>query len=233
MEIHLQEIRRETPSVVSLIFDKPAGFTYKAGQFLRWEFPVDNCDERCNKRSFSISSSPTEDFLMLTVRTGPSRLKQTLAEMHPPLTARIVGPLGRFVIDKTMNNVVFLGGGVGITPMRSMIKDLTDRQIPLPITLLYSNKTPQEIIFRQELDTWQEMNQQFKVFSTISQPPNKSWQGNVGRIDKSFIENHVEDIKSAHFFSSGPPMMVSAMLELLRELGITDEQMHLERFTGY
>lgn len=236
MDLKLQKIHQETPTVVSLIFNKPEGFIFKAGQFLRWEFPVENCDARCNKRPFTIASSPSENYLMLTTRHGESRLKQTLVQAEPGLHVRAVGPLGHFTLDGvTTNHIVMLAGGVGITPMRSMIKYALDTNADKSITLFYSNKTPEEIVYRQELESWQKKAKSIKIVITITTPQEsrQKWEGLVGRVNEDMIKEQVLDIKNAQYFISGPPLMVEGMQEILKNLGLPLEQIRIEKFAGY
>lgn len=242
MEFVLREIRRETPTVVSLIFTKPPGFSFQAGQFLRWEFPVDPCDNRCNKRSFSISSSPTEDHLMLTTRMGESALKKAIINLSAGTKVQIIGPLGRFTIEeKSVKPIIFLTGGVGITPVRSIIKYLIDKRslnhLPplISITLLYSNKAPQEIIYRQELEQWQKNYSNFKLVNTITAPEasQETWTGRRGRISAELIQEFVPDTNSVRFYLCGLIDMVKAMQELLLSLTVPQENIHTEQFAGY
>lgn len=236
MDLTLQEILPETPTVTSFIFNKPEGFKHQAGQFLRWEFSVENCDLRCNKRPFTIASSPTEDYLMLTTRYGVSRLKQTLMNAQPGMKVRAVDPLGRFTLeDIKVSQIVMLAGGVGITPMRSMIKYALDTNADKSITLFYSNKTPEEIVYRQELENWQKMSKNINITTTITTPQEsqQKWEGLVGRINEDMIKEHVLDIKNAQYYVSGPPAMVEGMQKILQNLGLPLEQIRIEKFAGY
>lgn len=242
MEIILRETRYETPTVFSLFFDKPAGFDFKAGQFLRWEFPVDPCDERCNKRSFSIASSPTENYLMLTTRYGESALKKALPSLQPGTNVKVIGPMGRFTVDETSTQpIVFLTGGVGITPIRSMIKYLLEKHLlnpltPLiPLTLLYSNKTQAEIVYRKELADWQTNFANFKLVETITalETSKEIWTGRVGRINADLIKDFIPNLNDVRFYISGLPDMVKAMQHLLTNLTVPIERIHSEQFSGY
>lgn len=254
MELAVKEVRQETPSVISLVFDKPTGFVFQPGQFMTWEFPVEYCDKRCNRRPFSLASSPTEDFLMLTTRLGESALKKTLKNIKKGSTIKAIGPLGEFVLDKSNRPAVMLAGGIGITPLRSIIKYAIDKKISRQITLLYSNKTPNEIVYRKELDKWNKEHDQITVVYAITgyfddasdssgvtewTPPR--WhveekhlvRYRVGRINKKIIKEYVKDLKSTHFYTCGPPKMVKTMENILKNLEVDSERIHVERFEGY
>lgn len=236
MNLTLREIRQETPTVISLIFDKPESFTFKPGQFLRWTYPVNPCDERCNSRSFSISSSPTEDYLMMTTRLGPSALKKVLPNLKEGTQVRIAGPIGRFVLDESNDPIVMAVGGVGITPLRSMIKYILDTKSTRPVTLLYSNTTPEEIVFKQELVTWRNKeNENLRTVFTITKPEESKspWTGKTGRIDEELIKEYIKDLHGVQYYTSGPLVMVQAMKELLKKLQIEENRVHAEIFPGY
>ena len=235
MDLTLKEIRQETPTVISLIFNKPDSFTFKPGQFLRWTYPVDPCDERCNSRSFSISSSPTEDYLMMTTRLGPSALKKALPQLQNSSIVQILGPMGRFILDESQDPIVMLVGGVGITPLRSMIKYILDTKSTRPITLLYSNTTAEEIAFKSEFDEWSANYLTLRVEYTITKPEESktSWTGTVGRINEELIKKHLINLNGAQYYTSGPLIMVQAMKELLKKLNVEEPRIHAEIFPGY
>lgn len=231
----VKEKHQETPTITSLLFDKPEGFTHKAGQFLKWVFPSPP-DERGNSRSFSIASSPTEDHLLLTTRIGPSAVKQwihTQAAIGSEI--KILGPLGRFILDDTDLPLAFLVGGVGITPLRSMIKYLLDTKSTRPITLIYSNTTQDEICYHEELASWAASHSQFTLVNTLTrvEPGDTQWHGKTGRINEELIKEYVKDLYNTQYYTSGPPTMVEATVVVLQRLAVPSQHIHSEIFTGY
>ncbi len=235
MELHVKQIRQETPTTISLIFDKPLGFDFTPGQFLRWTFPLSNPDARGNSRSFSLSSSPTEEFIMMTTRIGPSSLKQSLSALTPGTVVKAIGPMGKFVLDEGNSPLVFVSGGVGITPFRSMLKYLIDTKSNRSVTLLYSNKMTEEIIYQKELAEWSRGIENVKIVLTITDSGHipSGWMGEKGRIDEGMIKKHAADLPHSDFYACGPPVMVEAMVGLLREMHIDEQRIHAEVFSGY
>ncbi|MBI3443271.1 FAD-dependent oxidoreductase [Candidatus Woesebacteria bacterium] len=234
MQITLKEIRYQTATVLSLIFTKPPGFSFKAGQFLRWTFPVDACDQRCNTRNFSVASSPTEDFLMCSFRIGVSALKRAIPNFAVGTKVSIIGPLGRFILDDTNLPIVILAGGVGITPVRSMLKYISDTKSPRLLTLLYSNHTPAEIAFKEDMDRWSSTDLNLNIVHTITRPTESDvWTGRTGRINEAMVNEYTKDIKTTQFYTCGPPKMVDSIRTMLANMGIPEEHLHSERFTGY
>lgn len=234
--LSLREVKPETHDTKSFIFGKPVGFSYIAGQYLRWLLPHEDPDERGIKRPFSLSSSPTEDFIMLTTKFAPSQgssFKKALLELNPGASLEFEGPRGEFILPGDVTQpVVFLGGGVGITPFRSMIKFATDKKLPKKITLLYANKTPGDIIYKSEFDQWAEDNPNFKVAYTVDQPI-PEWTGDTGYLTAELIKKYVADISQPLYFICGPAGMIEAYRQILSEIGVGDDQIRTENFSGY
>ena len=143
---------------------------------------------------------------------------------------------GKFVLPDDVNQpVVFLGGGIGITTFRSMMRFATDENLPTSITLLYSVKTPADIVFRKELEHLPEENPRIKIFTTISDPEesDEPWSGETGRIDADMIMAHVDPDSSPLYYISGPPKMIKDLSDLLKEIGIPERAIKTEEYSGY
>ncbi len=135
---------------------------------------------------------------------------------------------------------ILLAGGIGITPFRSIIKYNIDRALKdIKLHLLYANSTPEEIAFRQELESWAKENENVKVDITISKPEEsqQKWTGLTGRIDevmiRKLIENWKVEIGNLTFWLCGPPPMVEATEKILGGMGISSGKVRSEKFTGY
>lgn len=232
----------EARGTKTFIFEKPPGFEYKAGQYMYFTIPeLKYPDARGNIRHFTLSSSPTEDFLSITVRMREeSGYKKTLDRLTPGSEIPARGPEGVFMLDDDETTVpqVMIAGGIGITPFRSMARYATDKALPVPIHIIYSNSIPEEIAFRKELDELAAKNTNLKVTHTITKPEEstESWAGLVGRINDDLIRKLIPDtrhLKSGTFWLCGPPQMVSALEEVLEAMQIPQERIRIEKFTGY
>lgn len=232
MESEIFQIRPENPDVISCFIKKPANFNFLPGQFIDIEIEVKDCDERCNKRTFSLSSSPTEKYLMITTRRGVSKCKHTL-ENSVGKKIIVKGPYGKFVLNED-NSIpaAFITGGIGITPLRSMIKYATDKKLKKKITLVYSNKNSQDITFKKELDAWSQKNPNLTIIYTITAYEN-NWTGKTGRIDEKMIRELVSNLDNTEFYIVGPAQMVLDMKKMLKDLGIEEVKIKFELFTGY
>lgn len=238
METKLIKVHPETPTVTSFIFEKPPGFTFQAGQFLNLELPIPDCDARCNKRNISIASSPAEPFLRIAMCHGVSKFKQTLERMPLGTIVQFKGPLGHFVLNENASIPgVFLSGGIGITPLYSMIKYATDKTLPKELTLIYSNANTDDIPFKSHLDEIDEKNTHLVIHHTVTGevPTHElaSWTGRRGRIDEAMIRDIVKNIDAVEFYVCGPAAMVLAMKEILKLMNIPPEHIKSEMFTGY
>jgi ferredoxin-NADP reductase len=232
----LKEVKPETHNATSFIFDKPDGFTYTAGQYARWRLGHPDSDERGITRPFTISSSPTEEFLMLTTKFAQDRgstFKRALAGLEVGSEILFEGPKGEFILpDDENQEVVFLGGGVGITPFRSMIKFSTDTHSPRIIRLIYANKAPGDIIYHREFDAWAEANPSLKLTYTVDDPDD-GWTGETGYLTPELLRQHIPDLDKPIFFICGPEGMIAAYTEVLTSLAVTPDRIRTENFSGY
>jgi ferredoxin-NADP reductase len=176
---------------------------------------------------------------MISTRIRDTPYKQKLASLEKGSKISAWGPQGEFVLhDDHSKPAVFLSGGIGVTPFRSIIKYATDKQLPVKITMFDSNKNQQSILYKDEFDSWASQNENLKIVYTITEEEQEaaSWDGERGRIDKSMLDRHLtnEVLGSAIFYICGPPGMLKAMQELLQnELRIPKDRLKVEAFTGY
>jgi ferredoxin-NADP reductase/nitrite reductase/ring-hydroxylating ferredoxin subunit len=213
---------------------------YTAGQYAFFKLDGVSGDTKGPIRHFSIASSPTEqDYMLISTRIRDTSYKQKLASLEKGTKILAWGPRGEFVLnDDHSKPAVFLSGGIGVTPFRSMIKFATDKQLPIKIIMFDSNRNEQNILYKDEFDRWAMQNKNFKVVYTVTEEgtPDVNWSGEHGRIDMSMIERHLskDEIDNAVYYMCGPPGMVKAMQELLQqELQIPKDRLKVEAFTGY
>lgn len=230
----------ESHNVASFYF-KASDFKFLPGQFVQLFLDIKDCDLRCNVRNYSIASSPTEteknNQIMITTKfakTSGSVFKKHLAELEKGAEVKFRGPFGRFTIDFQSNlPVVMLAGGIGITPMRSMIKFATDKNLDLPLYLFYSNRTANDIVFKEQFDQMAVNNKNLKIIYTVTDQDPPNWDGELARIDKQMIKKYLDNPNTYRYYVCGPIAMVDVMIETLKDLNIPQENIHFERFTGY
>jgi glycine betaine catabolism B len=220
---------------------------YTAGQFAFFDIGGVYNDPKGPIRHFTISSSPTENFIMFSTRIRESPYKKRLSTLEKGAKVKVRGPEGQFVLHQDYSKpAVFLSGGIGVTPFRTMIKYATDKQLPLKIIMFDSNRNRSNILFKKDFDDCENINKNLKIIYTISeedrheQSPsstsNGDWKGEYGRIDKAMILKYIDtnQLNNSIFYICGPPSMLKAMQSLLQDnLEISKERIKVEEFTGY
>ncbi len=232
--LRVGSIASETPSVQTFRLRSPRGgalpFTFLPGQFLNVAFGIGGA--RMN-RSYSISSSPNErDYVDLTVkreeRGAVSRHIVDLLKVGDEIEAG--GPVGKFTFTGAeADSVVLLGAGVGITPMMSVARYLSERSWPGDIFFIYGCRAPADLIFREAIAALERRNPKLHVVITMSKPT-PDWKGPRGRISKEFLIRAVPDLALRRVQLCGPPTMMDAIKALLTEIGVFPENLKTEAF---
>jgi ferredoxin-NADP reductase len=225
----------ETPEVRTFRLEYPDGaslpFVYLPGQFLDLTVTIDG---KPVKRSYSIASSPTErDYFEITVKREPFGLMS--GYLHERVKEGgeldIAAPAGRFTFTGTeANSIVLIGGGVGITPLMSVIRYLTAHGWPGEIVLLYSFRQPQDFIFHEELEYLQRRNPNLRVIAAVTRRGQTPWIGLEGRFTKEIIAYSLPKIATYRVHLCGPPPMMEAIRGMLLELGVPKDQIKTEAF---
>lgn len=222
---------------MSFHFEKPAGFEYKAGQFADYTLvnPSEPDDEG-SARGFSLASAPFEPTLMATTRLRDTAFKRVLKAMPIGAELELDAPYGSFTLHNNVKRAaVFLTGGIGATPVRSIVLQSTQDKTVHTIFVFYSNKRPEDAAFTDEFRSAAAANENFTFVPTMTEPENseKTWDGEIGYIDKEMISRYVDDLTTPIYYLCGPGSMVIAMRTLFNGTGIDDDDIRSEEFTGY
>jgi len=213
----------------SVRFDRPAEFSFLAGQYM---FITPQTGQKNLTKHLTISSSPGDPYLEVTKGATGHPFAEALRALQPGDTAVIRGPYGDFTFRGEFSKVAFIAGGIGITPLWSMIQYATEMLYDTDITLLYAAKTRANVLFRERMADISAANPHFSAVITLTQP-DSSWDGRTGRINAAMIKQEIPDWHERVFFTSGPLPMVNAMRSILSELNVTEEQIRYEYFPGY
>lgn len=206
-------------------FSKPSDFGFSPGQYFEWTLPHKKVDSRGNRRFFTLSSSPTEDEIAITVKfyEKPSSFKKELLNLKEQ---KIIASnlSGEFTLPKnSKESLVFIAGGVGITPFRSMIQYIVDKNIKTDIILIYINKTKEEIVFEDLFTKAKENGVKTIYFLTTEK----------GHLDMEEIKKIVLDFEKRKFYLSGPQLMVLGLKEILLSGGVKRRNIKTDFFPGY
>jgi ferredoxin-NADP reductase len=235
--IRLKEIKKQTKNVYDFIFRKENNLTFEAGQYLEWTLSHKTPDMRGNRRYFTIASSPTEDHIILGTKfyQPSSSFKQALLHMKGGDAIRISGLAGDFVMPKDKNKkLVFIAGGIGVTPFRSMVKYLIDKNEKRDIVFLYSNSTKDDIAYKDVFDE-AEKHLGIKVIYVLTKDLSSDSIANVynGYINSEMLQKNIPDFKDRYFYISGNHEMIMKLNSILSELGIEKSHIKTDFFPGY
>lgn len=227
----IREIIEQAYNVKSFRLEINNQIDFKAGQFLE----VILKEDKEYRRYISFSSSPTEKcYIEFTKKITQSNFSKTLDNLKPGDSLKIQYPLGKFTLeDNPGKKIAFISGGIGITPIRSIIKFVVDKKLDKNMVLVYANRSIKDIIFHDDLELMQKEFNNFKLSHVLCEPV-EGFKCSVGLINSNIIKNEVLDYMERKFFLCGPPTMVGAMKTMLvSELNITQENIITENFIGY
>lgn len=228
-----EEVATDT---MAFYFEKPAEFDFKAGRAADITL-IDppETDAEGNTRTFSVASAPYEERVMIATRMRDTAFKRVLKALPLGTEVELTEPTGSLTLHNDISKrAVFLIGGIGITPVRSIVLDATHRQLPHRLTLFYSNRQPAAAAFLDELTDLQGKNKHFELVATMTQLDSSSkWGGETGYITAAMIRRYVDRLDDVIWYLAGPAVMVKAMREVLAELNIDDDFVRTEEFPGY
>lgn len=217
-------------------FNKQNDFNFIPGQYMEWTLPHKNADSRGVRRYFSISSSPTEEDLMMTVKfyEPSSSFKKKLIgfQSGSKITASQVA--GDFTLPQNLKTpLVFIAGGVGIAPFRSMIQFLLDKNLSTDIILIYTNRTVNDILYADIFEKAVKNGVKTIYNLTDAQNVPVGWRGPTGYITPEKIQQLIPDYKQRIYYLSGPQLMVQNFESTLHQTGIPKSQIITDFFPGY
>jgi ferredoxin-NADP reductase len=146
----------------------------------------------------------------------------------------VQGPYGRFsyLLYPDERDFVFIAGGIGITPFMSMLRHMAHSKAEAPVLLLYANRTEEDITFREELDRIARGEAPRLTVVHVLESPPAGWHHETGRISREMLERRLEgNVKGKAFYICGPPPMMSAVMDMIRVLGVPRRHVHSERFS--
>jgi ferredoxin-NADP reductase/Na+-transporting NADH:ubiquinone oxidoreductase subunit NqrB len=233
--LHLQEIRELAKDTYEFIFTGKLP-KFEPGQYAEWTLQTDSSDDRGNRRYFTLASSPTESDVRLGIKfyANPSTYKENLAQFKEGSMVLGGSIAGDFVMPRNKDRkLVFIAGGIGVTPFRSMVKFLHDTKEKRDVVMLYSNRTESEIAYKDVFDAAEKANIGFRPVYTLTDnvPPN--WSGERGFINPEMLVREVPDYKERTFYISGPRSMVDAFKKSLRDLGVSRFHIKTDYFPGF
>jgi len=229
----LVERIKRTAGIESFRFIPDENLEFVPGQFLRVLFDENDLNNKELNKYLSFSSSPAKEYIEVTKRLSRSRFSEKLRSLKLEDKVLFKAPIGNCVFKDDYKKIGFLIGGIGITPVISIIEFIVENKLNTEVTLVYSNRTEEEIAFRKELDDWAAANSNIKVYYTVTDCEPRDKGCIPGRITRELLSDKVTDIKDRRIFVFGPPRMVEAIKGLCLEAGASKEKLMAEGFVGY
>lgn len=218
--MRLVEKRTPAPSIDEFVFvpDRPVHF--QAGQYLEWTLPHTPSDTRGNRRYFTIASSPTEERIHLGIKfyepTSSFKIALGKLKINDTITASQLD--GDFILPRNpQKKIAFIAGGIGVTPFRSHLQYLVDKNEKRDVVLFYASR-PEDIVYR---DIFERAERIIGLKAHY-----------VTKVDESLIRQEIPDFKERTFYLSGPPGMVDAYKKILTTMGVSRFRIKTDYFPG-
>lgn len=225
MKFKLVQRKQETQDVESFILEPSEPISWEAGQYMHYVFPHENEDARGHERWFTISAAPFEKHLMITTRFASDRsstFKTALKNLSIGQELEAEGPKGSFTLDDPNKKHIFIAGGIGITPYRSILMQLDHDNKPINVELLYANRDD-NFVFSNELGAIMAKHSTFKIRQFVGSR----------HIEISDLKPYADDPDNI-IYVSGPEPMVEVFEDILKSrLGVPKERVKLDFFPGY
>src|SRR3954447_19068816 len=208
-EMDIESVTMELPDTKTIRLKWPAGYEpeFKTGQFITVYWP----DTPTYKRAYSLSSCALDrGFFEVTVKRDGKMGTRIVDWAKVGDRMVVIPPTGRFLpVLEPNKHLICIAGGSGVTPFRGFVRDATRRKLDTKITILYSVRTTNDIIFNQEFRQLEQENPNFKFHVTCTRlPESDPWQGRRGRIDIEWVKSHIGDMANTVFYACGPTELV-------------------------
>jgi len=222
----------ELPDTKMLRLQWPPGYDpeFKTGQFITLYF----ADSPAYKRAYSLSSCALDrGFYEVTIKRDGKMGTRIVDWVQPGDKLWVIPPTGRFLpVLQPDKHLICIAGGSGVTPFRGFVREATRRGLATKITILYSVRTPCDIIFHEEFRQLEQDNPHFKFLVTCTRlAADDPWPGRRGRIQAAWVREHIGDLQTSVFYACGPNALVDATEHLvIEELKVPKEQMKVEKW---
>jgi glycine betaine catabolism B len=232
VEMEVETVTVELPDTKTIRFRWPQGYEidFKTGQFITVYWP----DTTNYKRAYSLSSCALDrGFFEITVKRDGKMGTRLVDWAKPGDRMWVIPPTGRFVpVFEPNKHLICIAGGSGVTPFRGFVREATHRKLKTRITILYSVRTTNDIIFDEEFRQLEQENPRFNFYVTCTRlSAQDPWTGRRGRIDAQWIKEHIHDLPNTVFYACGPNELVEATEKLvLEELRVPKEQLRTEKW---
>lgn len=235
MKIFLRSSEEIAEHTLAFRFEPERPLHFSAGQFGDFTLSgAQETDARGNTRAFSFANAPGQTEILIATRMRESAFKHELRRLPTGAALELMGPMGNFTLPPDGGRpAVFLAGGIGITPVRSIVEEAVQRRLPQEIVVFHANRTLAASAFLDDFRRWQRDYPRLRYIPTLSQEPAPGPEFQHGRIDAAMLRRHLANPTRSIYYVVGPPAMVSTIKGLLVEIGVPASQIRYENFSGY
>jgi len=233
-QIILEKTEVICENTVAFTFDaKSTCYEFEAGQYANFtltdpKYP----DEKGNSRALSFANAPNDrNKLVIAARINSSVFINNLCSLSPGSKLFVSKPRGVLTLHRNSSiPAIFISGGIGITPVRSIIEDVVNKKLPHRIKLFYSNKKETQIAFINDFMKWTNEIENLDFIPIIDDSGNKNWKHEFGPIDKAMLCKYLENFDYKMYYVTGPSIMVDSVKDLLLNLDVKKENVRTEKF---
>ena len=231
-EMVIDAVKMELPDTKTIRLKWPEGYDvdFKTGQFITLYWP----DTPAYKRAYSLSSCALDrGFYEVTVKRDGKMGTRIVDWAKTGDKMFVIAPTGNFLpVLEPNKHLICIAGGSGVTPFRAYVREATRRKLETKITVLYSVRTTNDIIFNEEFHKLELENQKFNFFVTCTRlHPEDAWTGRRGRITPEWVKENIFDLPNTVFYACGPNELVEFAEHLiLAEMKVPKQQMKVEKW---
>jgi Na+-transporting NADH:ubiquinone oxidoreductase subunit F len=239
---NVKEFNCEVKSIVDLTHDikeitlrltDPGRITFKAGQFIQFEVPEYELTSEPVYRAYSIASQPSrDDEIELEIRLVPNGICTTYVFEHLKVgdAVTINGPYGNFYLQDTSARIIFVAGGTGNAPIKSILYDMLEKNIQREAVYFFGARSKCDLFLVDEMRDMEKKLPNFRYVPSLSQPqPEDGWDGEVGRVTDT-IERQIDSAENTEAYLCGSPGMIESVVEILKNKGIPEEKIYYDKF---
>lgn len=236
-QMTLKDRQRVANNTLAFWFDtNGARYEFRAGQHADFSFQDPSVEQKDdNSRTFSFANSPHDKGLvMIALRMRDTGFKTALKTAALGTKFKVSRPRGSFTLHQDVTRpAVFLAGGIGITPIRSILYWATQEHMPHKSYLFYSNRDVADAAFLEELEALTVKNRSFTLIPTVTPLKTPAWPYEIGHIDRGLLMRYLRGLSGPIYYVAGPSGMVGAMAALLHSWGVSDDDIKTEEFGDY
>ncbi|MCK4635265.1 MAG: FAD-dependent oxidoreductase [Candidatus Moranbacteria bacterium] len=227
--IKLKKKQKVAEETWMFTFQKPADLKFQAGQYAMLEIIEERfTDDRPKFRAMSIASAPQDNHLDFIMRESESAFKKNITTLEIGKEIKIKAPIGHFSLPEDKNKkIVFLTAGVGITPIRSILREEELKKSERKITLFYSNRNVESAALYKEMEKFKLKN--YKCVNTMTRKCT-NWNGEYGRINDEMISKYLDEVENSLYYVVGTKKFIEAMRKTLTEMKVEKENIIFDNF---